>query len=98
MKRFLPVFLLLVGCGDFKKDVQSICDAANDGTVLAAAGPERVKALGEAMGKNVDSSDGKKLVTTLNGAPNDVKSKILQAEASKAGLKRCATADFFAAQ
>lgn len=98
MKRYLPLFLVLVGCGDFKKDVQSICDAASDGTVLSAASQDRPKALTEAMAKDVSSSEGKKLLTTLGGAPNDVKSKILKVEAEKAGLKRCATADFFATQ
>lgn len=96
MKRYLPLFVLLVGCGDFKKDVQSICNAASDGTVLAAAPPDRPRAIAEAMAKDVGSSEGKKLLNTLAGAPNDVKSRILKAEADKAGIQRCATADFFA--
>jgi hypothetical protein len=98
MRRFVAVsaVLLLVGCGGYKKDLETICDARARAKVPATGKAEdQASAISEFLFLNVHTPKAKKIFSTLGSLSPAEKAKVLRREASKEGITSCALADEF---
>ena len=96
MRRLLVVTagLLLAGCGGFKKDLQTICDARARAKVPAGATTEQqTDAISAFLFLNVHTPKAKKIFASIGSLSTAEKAKVLRREAAKEGITSCALAD-----
>jgi len=91
----LTVVVLLAGCGSYKKDLATICDAPNQAAITATDPSERVTLLAAWIDQRIKTDEARNLFSALaNASPND-KSTMLREEAKKNGIASCPLADVF---
>ena len=98
MRRFVAVLGLLglAGCGGYKKDLETICDARARAKVPATGKPEdQATAIAEYLFLNVHTPKAKKIFGTMGSLSPAEKAKVLRREAGKEGITTCALADEF---
>ena len=86
--------LPLVGCGSYRKDVETICFAPERVAREADADPSRRATLiAEYLSQNLQTSEGRKLMGAMAAVEPAMQPELLQHEARRAGLSSCPLAE-----
>lgn len=90
MKRALPLVLLLSGCGSYRKDLQTMCDAPEKSGARDAPEPaEKASKMAKYISDNLSTAEAKTLFRAVAVAAPQEKSKLLRAELDKVGIGQC---------
>lgn len=88
--------LLLAGCGTYKKDVQTMCDAPDRASIPPGSDVfAKNIAMAEWVDTHLSTSEGKRTFTALAAVEPHKKAELLRAEATKNGIGSCALADYY---
>lgn len=88
----------LTGCGSYKKDLQTMCDAPSKATIPPGVPPsEQAVAMATYIDDHLQTSEGRATFSGLAAVSPDDRAKLLRTEASKNGITSCALADFYEA-
>jgi hypothetical protein len=88
----------LSGCGSYKKDLQTLCDAPKNAPGVQNANPaDRATVMASWVDKNLGSTEGRNLFRGLASVDPAEKGKVLREAAQSEGLTSCAWADDFEA-
>ncbi len=90
----LSTLLLVVGCGGYKKDVETVCNVRSRVKIPPGADAEKTEELVKAyLFVEIHSPKAKKVFLSLSSMSDEKKLALLRKEAAAEGLSSCPLAD-----